>query len=96
MDTQLQLDEASRYGTPNLEPLHFALESSARVLLAVIDDEWRRLLSVHLGGITKLYRLENILGTADIFRIHVLPEPDAHPLQSVAEEALRNASVRHL
>ncbi|AZI44210.1 hypothetical protein EHF33_15015 [Deinococcus psychrotolerans] len=95
VDTQLQLDETSRYGTPDLEPLHFALESSARVLLAVIDDEWGRLLSVHLGEITELYRLENVLGTTDTFRIHVVPTPEAHSLQSVAEQSPRNAPVQH-
>ncbi|TSA81771.1 hypothetical protein FNU79_14450 [Deinococcus detaillensis] len=95
VDTQLQLDETSRYGAPDLEPLHFALESSARVLLAVIDDEWGRLLSVHLGEITELYRLENVLDTADTFRVHVMPEPDAHSLESAAEEAPRNAPVQH-
>ncbi|OLV19160.1 baeRF10 domain-containing protein [Deinococcus marmoris] len=95
VDTQLELGETSRYGAPDLEPLHFALESSARVLLAVIDDEWGRLLSIHLGEITELYRLENVLETANTFHVHVLPTPDAQSLQSAAEEAPRNAPVQH-
>ncbi len=95
VDTQMDLGETSRYGSPDLEPLHFALESSARVLLAVIDDGWGRLLSIHLGEITELYRLENVLNKDDTFRVHILPTPDAHSLQSAAEEAPRNASVQH-
>ncbi len=95
VDTQMKLGETSRYGAPDLEPLHFALESSARVLLAVLDDQWGRLLSIHLGEITELYRLEHVLGTADTFRVHGLPTPDPHSLQSAAEEAPRDVRVQH-
>ncbi|MGM9321130.1 baeRF10 domain-containing protein [Deinococcus aquaticus] len=91
VDTQLALEETSQYGTPDLEPLHFALESSARVLLAVIDEEWGRLLSVHLGEITELYRLENVLTAADAFRVHDVIDVSAQD----AARGLDNVPVQH-
>ncbi|MFK7603618.1 hypothetical protein ACI3L1_15545 [Deinococcus sp. SM5_A1] len=94
VDTQMALGESSRYGPPDLEPLHFALESSARVLLAVMDDQWGRLLSIHLGEITELYRLENVLNADDTFHTHVLPPSDSRSLQSAAE-APGNAPAQH-
>lgn len=93
VDTQLQLDETSRYGPPDLEPLRFALESSARVLLAVVDDAHGRLLSVHLGEITELYRLENVLTADDTFRVHSLPPADGGP--GAAGRAPGTAPVQH-
>ncbi|MCD0168196.1 MULTISPECIES: hypothetical protein [unclassified Deinococcus] len=95
VDTQMNLGETSRYGAPDLEPLHFALESSARVLLVVMDDQWGRLLSIHLGEITELYRLENVMNADDTFRTQVLPPTDPHPLQSAAEETPGDAPVQH-
>ncbi len=94
VDTPMALGETSRYGPPDLEPLHFALESSARVLLVVLDDQWGRLLSIHLGEITELYRLENVLNADDTFRTEVLPPPDSRSLPSAAQ-APGNAPAQH-
>lgn len=72
VDAQLTLPESAHFGAPDLEPLHGALESSPRILIAVAGDRWGRLLGVHLGTIHELYRLENVLEPDDTFRVHDL------------------------
>lgn len=72
VDAQLSLPEGAHFGAPDLEPLHGALESSPRVLIALVTERWGRLLGVHLSTIRELYRLENVLEPDDTFRVHAL------------------------
>ena len=78
VDAQISLPESVRYGAPDLEPLHYALESDQRVVIALVDREWGRLFSVHLGRIHELLRLENVMEPDDSFREH-LAKGGVHP-----------------
>ena len=77
VDAQVVLPESAHFGAPNLEPLHFALESGQRVAIVLVDSEWGRVFSVYLGGIRELFRLENVTENDDSFREH-LAQGDAH------------------
>lgn len=78
VDAQFSLPESARFGAPDLEPLHFALESGQRVAIALVDSEWGRIFSVHLGVIKELIRLENVMEHDDSFREHLV-QGQAHP-----------------
>lgn len=71
VDAQVVLPESAYFGAPNLEPLHFALESGQRVAIVLVDSEWGRVFSVYLGGIRELFRLENVTENDDSFREHL-------------------------
>ncbi len=57
VDVQLELPESARFGTPDLEPLRFALQSSPPSLIVLVDHDWGRLFSVRLGEISELHDL---------------------------------------
>jgi hypothetical protein len=59
LDAQLELTEAVRLGVPDLEPLRLALLSSPRSLIVLLDHDWGRLFTVHLGEVLEL---EGLLG----------------------------------
>ena len=77
VDAQVVLPESAHFGAPDLEPLHSALESGQRVAIVLVDSEWGRVFSVHLGSIRELFRLENVTENDDSFREH-LAQGDAH------------------
>ena len=77
VDAQIVLPESARFGAPDLEPLHFALESGQRAAIVLVDSEWGRVFSVHLGGIRELFRLENVTENDDSFREHLV-QGEAH------------------
>jgi hypothetical protein len=55
VDVQLELPEVMRFGKPDFEPLRVGLESTPLTAIVLIDREWRRLFTVHLGEIHELH-----------------------------------------
>ena len=61
IDVQLELPEVVRFGLPDFEPLHFALETNPVTAIVLVDREWRRLFTVDLGEIHELHGTEDTL-----------------------------------
>ncbi len=99
VDSQLEIPENAEYGAPDLEPLRFSLDSSPRTLIALVDREWGRIFKVHLGSISELRRMENVLERGDAgFREHSPHGPvvadlsDTDPHQDSGRPALSRDS----
>ena len=51
IDSHLELPEMAHFGAPDLEPWYFGIETSPLTAIALVDREWRRLLTVRFGEI---------------------------------------------
>ena len=61
LDTQLELPERAGFGPPDLETLHFALESGSYTAIVLVDREWGRIFMAHPGYTLELQRFENVM-----------------------------------
>ena len=61
LDTQLELPERAGFGPPDLETLHFALESGSHTAIVLVDREWGRIFMAHPGYTLELQRFENVM-----------------------------------
>jgi hypothetical protein len=61
LDVQFDLPERAGFGSPDLETLHFALESGVQTVIVLVDREWGRIFVAHPGYALELQRFENVM-----------------------------------
>lgn len=70
LDTWLDLPERAGFGSPDLETLHFALESGVHTAIVLVDREWGRTFMAHPGYALELQRFENVMENDSTFFEH--------------------------
>ena len=75
LDTQLELPERAGFGSPDLETLHFALESSVHTAIVLVDREWGRIFVAHPGYVLEVQRFENVMEDDSTFLEHEVGGP---------------------
>ncbi|MGY2895725.1 hypothetical protein [Deinococcus sp. UYEF24] len=75
LDTQLELPERAGFGPPDLETLHFALDSSVHTAIVLVDREWGRIFMAHPGYTLELQRFENVMEDDYTFLEHDVGGP---------------------
>ena len=75
LDVQFDLPERARFGSPDFETLHFALESGVQTVIVLVDREWGRIFVAHPGYALELQRFENVMEDDYTFLEHDVGGP---------------------
>jgi hypothetical protein len=75
LDVQFDLPERAGFGSPDLETLHFVLESGVQTAIILVDREWGRIFVAHPGYALELQRFENVMEDDYTFLEHDVGGP---------------------
>lgn len=97
IDAQLELPEGARFGAPDLETLHYAIETNPATAIALVDHRAARLFGVQFGEITELFKLDNVFERDnDNFHEHAPQSSLTNRLEPRADTFFWNALLERM